>query len=278
MKAAFLRFGRPTDRTGLALRTGVILYAALLVAIPLSAVVARGFGDGVGSLLRLFSSAVARDALVLTLWSAAVVAVVNSVLGTAAAWVLVRYRFPGRGFLSSIIDLPLAIPTLVAGVMFVVLLGPRSPLGAWFAGHGIDSIYSPLAIVLALGFVTLPFGVRSVEPVLRELDPAEEEAAHTLGASSAATFFRVVLPPILPAIGTGALQCFARALAEFGSVVVVSGNIPRRTLTAPVFIFGEVESGDTGLAAAMAVVLLVLALALTLGARRLEKLSGLYNA
>jgi sulfate transport system permease protein len=227
-----------------ALRAGVITYVAVLVVLPLLALVQQGLGGGFGVLWEAVASPVAASALWLTLWTALAMAALNAVMGAATAWVLVRYRFPGRAFLSALLDLPFAIPTLVAGIMLVILFGPGSPLG------------------------------RAVEPVLTELDPDEEEAAGTLGAGRWRTFFEVILPPLLPAIGCGAVQCFARALAEFGSIVVVSGNMPRRTLTASVYLFGEIESGRPEIAAAVAVVLLAAAVGLMFLTRGLERLAG----
>ena len=256
---------------GLVLRGGVALYVGLLVVLPLVALVFKGVGVGPSGIFRAVMAPTARAALWLTLWTAAVMSVVNAVMGTFTAWLLVRHRFWGRQFLSSLVDLPLAIPTLVAGMMIVVLLGPQTRLGGFFAQHGLDIVFATPGIILALLFINLPMVVRAVEPVMRELDPAEEEAARTLGASDLRTFFQILLPPLLPAIATGTLQSFARALAEFGSIVVVSGNIPLRTLTSPVYIFGEVESGAAGTAAAVSLVLLALAAALLLAVRGLQQ-------
>ena len=258
----------------LLVRTGVIAYVGVLVVLPLAALVAKGVAAGLDAFWSAISSPTAVDALVLTLWTAALMAVINAFMGTATAWVLVRYRFPGRTILSAMVDLPFAIPTLVAGIMLVVLFGPERALGAWLGRQGVTVLYAPSAIVLALLFITVPFVVRAVEPVLAELDPAEEEAAHTLGAGDWTIFFRVILPALLPSIMYGTLQCFARALAEFGSIVVVSGNIPHRTLTSSVQIFGEVESGRPDVAAAISLLLLALALALSLGTRALRNLQG----
>jgi sulfate transport system permease protein len=261
-------------RADLLVRAGVIAYVALLVVLPLAALVTQGVAAGLGVFWSAISSPTAVDALVLTLWTAALMSAVNAVMGTATAWVLVRYRFPGRAMLSAMVDLPFAIPTLVAGIMIVVLFGPEQALGAWLGQHGVSVLYARPAIVLALLFISVPFVVRAVEPVLAELDPAEEEAAHTLGAGDWTIFFRVILPALLPSIMYGTLQCFARALAEFGSIVVVAGNIPHRTLTSSVQIFGEVESGRPDVAAAISLLLLALALALSLGTRALRNLQG----
>jgi sulfate/thiosulfate transport system permease protein len=256
---------------GLVLRGVVAFYVGLLVVLPLAALVLKGFGVGPSGIVRSVMAPAARAALWLTLWTAAVMSVVNALMGTFTAWLLVRHKFWGRRFLSSLVDLPLAIPTLVAGMMIVVLLGPQSKLGGFFGRHGLDIVFATPAIILALLFINLPMVVRAVEPVMRELDPAEEEAARTLGAGDIRVFFQILLPPLLPAIATGTLQSFARALAEFGSIVVVSGNIPLRTLTIPVFIFGEVESGAPETAAAVSLVLLALAAALLISVRGLQR-------
>ncbi|EYF02103.1 Sulfate transport system permease protein CysT [Chondromyces apiculatus DSM 436] len=232
-----------------------------MVALPVAVVARSGLSGGIDAFVRALWHPVARAALLLTLESAAVMALVNAFMGTLTAYVLVRYRFPGRRLLNLLIDLPFAIPTLVAGLMLVVLLGPGAPLGRSLESAGLRVVYAPASIVLCLLFVTLPFVVRAVEPVLRELDPAEEEAARTLGASDITAFRRVVLPALTPAILSGALLSFSRALGEFGSIVVVAGNIPRRTLTAAVFVFGEVESGNPQAASAMALVLITISFA-----------------
>lgn len=254
-----------------ALRAGVLAYLGVLLVLPLAGLVAAGTAGGAGVFWSEVTRPVVLSSLRLTLWTAALVAAVNAVLGTATAWVLVRYRFPGRRLVSSLVDLPFAIPTLVTGLTLVLLFGPQQPLGAWLAGRGIAIAFATPAILLALAFVTLPLVVRAVEPVLAGLDPAEEEAARTLGAGRWATFRRVLLPALRPAIAFGALQSFARAVAEFGSIVVVSGNIPFRTLMAPVQIHGEVESGEPRAAAAISLVLLALALGLSLLTRLLRR-------
>jgi sulfate transport system permease protein len=259
------------SRGAVAARAGVLAYLALLVALPLAALAARAVSGGLGATWERIAQPVALHALWLTLWSSAAVAAVNGIAGTATAWVLVRYEFPGRKLLSALVDLPFAIPTLVTGVMLVLLFGPGEPVGAWLATHGLPVAFATPGILLALAFVTLPLAVRAVEPVLRELDLAEEEAAHTLGAGHWATFRWVILPALLPGISLGVLQSFARAAAEFGSIVVVSGNIPFQTLTAPVQVHAEVESGRPEAAAAISLVLLVVAVALSAASRILRR-------
>ena len=264
-------------RGGLALRWVALVYVGLLVVLPLTALVAKGLGVGTHGIVQALSAPAASAALWLTVWTAALMSVINAVMGTFTAWLLVRHDFPGSRIVSALVDLPLAIPTLVAGMMIVVLLGPQSAIGGYCSRHGFDIVFATPGIVLALLFINLPMVVRAVEPVMRELDPAEQEAAHTLGASDVRIYFQILLPPLLPAIATGTLQSFARALAEFGSIVVVSGNIPFRTLTSPVYIFGEVESGASDTAAAVSLVLLALASALLLAVRGLERFLAAYK-
>jgi sulfate transport system permease protein len=185
------------------------------------------------------------------------VVIVNAVAGTLIAWVLVRDDFPGKGIVNSLIDLPFALPTIVAGLTLLAFYGPDSPVG-------IDVAFTKVSVVLALLFVTLPFVVRAVQPVLLELDREMEQAAESLGASRGTVFRRIVLPNLLPAILAGGGLAFARAVGEFGSLVLITGMIPFDTQAASVFIFSQVESDNAIGASAVSVVLLVLALALLL--------------
>jgi sulfate/thiosulfate transport system permease protein len=194
------------------------------------------------------------SALKLTLVVSVLVALVNAVLGTLIAWVLVRDEFPGKGVVNAVIDLPFALPTIVAGLTLLALYGPQGPFG-------IDVAFSRAAILLALLFVTLPFVIRTVQPVLLELDREMEEAAASLGANALQVFRRVVFPNLFPAVLSGVALAFARAIGEFGSVVLISGNLPFETEVAAVYIFGRIESGDPSGAAAVSVVLLVLSFA-----------------
>jgi sulfate transport system permease protein len=187
-----------------------------------------------------------------------VIAVVNGVVGTLIAWVLVRDEFRGKRLVDAIIDLPFALPTIVAGLVLLALYGPSSPIG-------IDIAFTRTAVVLALLFVTLPFVVRTVQPVLRELDGEMEQAARSLGASELAVFRRVVLPNILPGILSGVALAFARAIGEIGALVIISGSLPYKTEVASVYILSRVESGDQAGAAAIAVVLLATSFLVILG-------------
>jgi len=250
------------------------LYIVALVALPLAAVIAAGLERGLPAFFAAVSSEPGLSALWLSIWTAFVVAVLDALLGTATAWVLVRRRFPGKAFLSAAIDLPFAIPTLVAGVMLGLAYGPDTVLGRAFAAHGVEIMFARPGIVLALAFVTMPFVVRAVEPVLLEIDPAEEEAARMLGASPWRAFRTVYLPAIGPSALSSAIRALGRALGEFGSLVVVAGNVPLRTLTAPVYVFGQIESGAPHAAAAQSVVLLGLALAMHGAAIAIERSTG----
>jgi sulfate/thiosulfate transport system permease protein len=266
----------PWGRYGL--RATAVIYLGLFILIPVGVIARRGLSTGLVAMAKALAHPVARSALLLTLEAAAIMAAINAVMGTLIAYVLVRYRFPGRKALGLLIDLPFSIPTLVAGLMIVALFGPEAPLGRAFSGVGVQILYAPPAIVLALLFVTLPITVRAVEPVLAELDIAEEEAARTLGASDVYTFRKVVLPAISPAIVTGTLLGFARALGEFGSIVVVAGNLPKRSLTASVLVFGEVESGNLENASAMSLVLVGISFLVLLAVSTYEKRRGVRRA
>ena len=218
--------------------------------LPLAAVTSKAFDHGLDAFWTAVTSREAAAALKLTLGVSLVVAAINAVAGTAIAWVLVRDRFRGRRIVNALIDLPFALPTIVAGLTLLALYGPKGPVG-------IDVAFTRAAVVMALLFVTLPFVVRSVQPVLEALDPEVEQAAASLGAGPLTSFRRVVLPALRPAILSGAGLALGRALGEFGSVVLISGNLPFRTEVASVFIFGQVESDNVTGAAAVSVVLLI---------------------
>jgi len=223
----------------------------MIVLLPLAALSWRAHGwDAV-------ASAQAVSSLKLTLGVSMVVALVNAVAGTMIAWTLVRDRFVGQGFVNALVDLPFALPTIVAGLTLLALYGPKSPTG-------VNVAFTRWAILVALLFVTLPFVVRTVQPVLLELDTEMEDAAASLGAGRLAKFRRVILPNILPAILSGVALAFARAVGEFGSVVLISGNLPFKTEVVSVYVFGRIESGDAGGAAAASVVILAISFAVLL--------------
>jgi sulfate transport system permease protein len=229
----------------------VTLYLSLIVVLPLTAVLWRSTREGWGAFWQAATQPQALAALRLTFAVALIVATVNVVIGTLIAWVLVRDQFPGKRVVNALIDLPFALPTIVAGITLLALYGNNSPLG-------INIAYTRPGVVLALAFVTLPFVVRSVQPVLLTMEPDMEEAARCLGAGPVTSFRRIVLPTIAPAMLAGAALAFARAIGEFGSVVILSGNIPYRTEVASVHVFTLVENDDVSGAAAVSVVLLAL--------------------
>lgn len=259
---------------GLPLRFGTLAYLAVMVALPLLVLTYQSLAPGPAAFLKAVSSPIALHALKLTFATAAVMVVLNVIMGTATAWVLVRYPFPCQGFVNALIDLPFAVPTVVTGVMLVALYGPSSTLGTILGRYGLGVIYQQPGIVLALLFVSYPFVIRSVQPVLHEMDGSEEEAAATLGASSWTTFRRVTLPTLRPAIVTGAALSFSRALGEFGSVVMVAGNRPMATKTAPMYIFGEIESGRRAEAMAVSTVLLACSLGILIALNLLQRRGG----
>ncbi len=248
-----------------AVRGAALTYLLVLLVIPLAVIFQDGLRDGLGGLWRAVSGTVAWHALWLTLWTAAIMAIINAVMGTITAYVLVRYNFAGKGLLNAVVDLPLSIPTLVTGVMLVVLYGPQAALGSWLQQNlGWRIIFAPPGIILALLFVTYPFVVRAVQPVLAGLDREPEEAAATLGSSAWMTFRRVTLPALLLPITSGTLLSFARAVGEFGAIIIVSGNIPLRTQTAAVYVLGQVESENRLGASAVSIIMLTISLGLIL--------------
>ncbi|GAB6926892.1 sulfate ABC transporter permease subunit CysT [Paenibacillus sp. JCM 10914] len=239
-------------------RSTVLLYFLALIVLPIFGVYVQSFSAGWSYFAESVLDPIAWKAVLLTIRLGLISTVMNVLIGTMIAWVLVRYRFPGRTLLNSLVDLPFALPTAVGGLMIMLLLGPGSMLGGLAERLGFEIVFHQPAIVIAMLFVTFPFVIRAVQPLLEELDPLEEEAAYTMGASRVRTFFKVILPSMLPGIISGGMLAFSRALAEFGAVVLVAGNIPGRTLIASVFIFGEVESDNPAGAAAVSILLLTL--------------------
>jgi sulfate/thiosulfate transport system permease protein len=243
---------------GKALGRGVaIAYLSIVALIPLAAVLVKSLENGTDSFWAAVSSPQAVAALKLTLIASLIVVLVNAVFGTLIAWVLVRDEFPGKSIVNSLIDLPFALPTIVAGLTLLAFYGPDSPVG-------VNVAYTRTAVVMALLFVTLPFVVRAVQPVLLELDREMEQAAESLGAGRLTVFRRIILPNLLPAIIAGGGLAFARAVGEFGSLVLITANIPFKTEAASVFIFSQVESDNPVGASAVSVVLLVVALVVLL--------------
>jgi sulfate/thiosulfate transport system permease protein len=236
----------------------VVLYLSLMVMLPLAAVVAESTEGGLGAFWSSVTGSQSLAALKLTVVCSLIVVAINGVFGTIIAWVLVRDEFPGKGAVNALIDLPFALPTIVAGLTLLTLYGSDSPIG-------LNIAFTRIAVVAALCFVTLPFVVRAVQPLLIEMDREMEEAATSLGAGGFTVFRRIIFPNLLPGILAGVLLAFARALGEFGSLVLISGNIPFKTEVSSVFIRSQIESGNVPGAAAVSVVLLAISLLLLIG-------------
>ena len=238
--------------TGLGLGVAV-LWLSLLVLIPLALVVTTALSGGISGFFSTITSSSTLAAIELTVVESLLVTLLNVVIGTVIAWVLVRDRFWGKRILDVVIDIPFALPTIVAGLVLLSLYGPRSPIGVNVAG-------TRASVFLALAFVTLPFIVRTVQPVLEELDADVEEAAASLGASRFTTFRRIILPSLVPAIAAGSSLGFARGISEYGSLLLISGNLPGRTEVVSVRLFSFLEGGNLAAAAAVATIMLMVAL------------------
>ena len=245
--------GSLSGPTGLGLGVAV-LWFSLLVLIPLGLVVTTAFSDGLAGFWDTITSPQTLSAVELTVVQSVLVTLLNIVMGTVIAWVLVRDRFPGKAVLDVVIDIPFALPTIVAGLVLLSLYGPQSPIG-------VNVANTRASVFLALAFVTLPFIVRTVQPVLEELEADVEEAAASLGASRLTTFRRIILPSLVPSIAAGAALSFARGISEYGSLVLLSGNLPNRTEVVSVRVLTYIENGDPASAAAAATLMLVVALA-----------------
>lgn len=233
----------------------VVTYLGLIVLLPLAAITTKAFENGLDGFWTAVSGAQAVSALKLTVIASLIVVVINAIMGTLIAWVLVRDDFPGKGIVNSVIDLPFALPTIVASLTLLVVYGKDSPVG-------INIAFTQTAVVVALLFVTLPFVVRAVQPLLLSLDRDMESAAESLGASKAKIFRSIIFPNLAPGIATGVALAFARALGEFGSLVLISGNVPFKTEVSSVFIRGQIESDNLVGASAVSVVLLATSLLL----------------
>ena len=250
-----------------------VFYLSVLVLLPIMAAFLRASGLSFAEFWSAVWTERARAAYLLTFGAAFVAAVVNVFLGLLLAWVLVRYPFPGRRIVDALVDLPLALPTAVAGLVYSALYVENGWLGQYLVPLGIEAAYTRLAIVLVLVFIGLPFVVRTVQPILEDLEPETEEASASLGATRWQTFGRVILPTLYPALVTGFALAFARGIGEYGSVVFVSGNMPYRTEIAPILIVARLEEFAYEEATAIAVVLLLVSFALLFVINRLERWS-----
>jgi len=260
---------------GFGLSLGLTLsYLGLIVLLPLAALAWRATGAGAEAWLNLLSSARVIAALRLSFGGALLAALLDALFGLLVAWVLVRYRFPGRRLLDAFIDLPFAMPTAVAGIALTALYAPNGWLGRWFALADIRIAYAPQGVLIAMAFVGFPFVVRTLQPVLENLDREIEEAAESLGARRWQTFARVLLPMLAPALLTGFALALARAAGEYGSVIFIAGNIPLRSEIAPLLIVQKLEQFDYAGAAALAVIMLAFSFVLLILISYLQRWSS----
>jgi sulfate/thiosulfate transport system permease protein len=251
-----------------------MVYLSLVVLIPLSAVFIGSVGLGWRHFLTVVTTPRVLASLRLSFGASLVAASINALFGLVVAWVLVRYTFPFRRLIDALVDLPFALPTAVAGIALTALYVPNGWMGAWLAPLGVKVAFTPLGIILALTFIGLPFVVRTLQPVLEDLDREVEEAAASLGASATQTFARVVLPALWPALFTGFALAFARAVGEYGSVIFIAGNMPMKSEIAPLLIVTQLEQYDYAGATAIAVVMLVLSFLIMLGINALQSLTA----
>jgi sulfate/thiosulfate transport system permease protein len=241
-----------------------LVYVSLIVVIPLATLVLKTAELSPAELWQLATSERALASYRVTFGASFIAALVNVVFGTLLAWALVRYRFPGRGIVDAIVDIPFALPTAVSGLALTAVLAPGGWIGRWLEPLGIQAVFTPLGITLALVFIGLPFVVRTVQPVLEELEPEVEEAAAVLGATRWQTLTRVIVPAMIPALLTGFALAFARAIGEYGSVVFISGNKQFETEITPLLIMSRLEQFDYAGATALALVMLVVSFAMLL--------------
>ena len=266
------------------LTLGITLtFVSLFLFIPLAAFVLFAGGMGLEKFVAAATDWRNVHAYGVSFFCALAAGLINALFGLIIAWVLVRYEFRGKKIMDAMIDLPFALPTAVAGIALTTLYAQNGPLGKIFYSVGIESAFSPMGITIALIFVGIPFVARSVQPVLKELDPQLEEAANLFGAGSWTIFRRVIFPELLPPLLTGFALAFARGIGEYGSVVFIAGNMPYETEIAPLMIMTKLEQFDYQSAAAIAIVMMILSLAILLGihgwqARQLRKIGGAANA
>ena len=268
---------------GYHLTLGITLsFVSLFLFIPLAAFILFTSGMGIEKFISAVTDYRNVHAYGVSFFCALAAAIINSIFGLILAWVLVRYDFKGRKIMDALIDLPFALPTAVAGIALTTLYAQNGPLGKIFYSVGIESAFSPFGITIALIFVGIPFVARSVQPVLKELDPQLEEAANLFGANNWTIFSKVIFPELVSPLLTGFALAFARGIGEYGSVVFIAGNMPFETEIAPLMIMTKLEQFDYQSAAAIAIVMMTLSLAILLGihsyqSRQLAKIGGAVN-
>jgi sulfate transport system permease protein len=265
------RFRQPSVLPGFGLSLGfTTFYLSLVVLIPLAGLFWKTAGLTWEQFVDVVASSRAFASYRLSFGAALIGSSINAVFGLLVAWVLVRYRLPGRDVIDALVDLPFALPTAVGGIALTAVYSQNGPIGRYLDAVGIKAAFSELGVVIALTFIGLPFVVRTIQPVLRDLDPEIEEAAATLGASRAQAFGRVVLPALLPAVVTGFALAFARAVGEYGSVVFISGNLPMRTEITPLLIMSRLEQFDYAGATALGIAMLAVSFTLLLAINLLQ--------
>lgn len=278
MNLALLRRKERRNPGAWILRLPSILFLILVVIIPVVVIFQDGLREGFDTFFYQINLPIARHAIILTLWTSTLMTIINAVMGLITAYVFVRFDFPGKRLLNAIVDLPMAIPSLVTGIMLVILYGPQQTLGVFLMERfGFRIVFASPGIVMALVFITLPFVVRTIQPVLEDLDQSQERAAATLGASPRRIFRKVVLPAlVLPTLG-GSLMSFSRAVGEFSAIVIVAGNIPLRTQTAAVYVFSQVEAENRLGASAVSIVLILISFSVLFIANTLHKRWGAHR-
>jgi sulfate transport system permease protein len=265
------RFKKPSVLPGFGLTLGFALfYLSVIVLIPLAALLLRPWELGVDGVIAAVTAPRVVAALKLSFGAALIASVINAVFGLIVAWVLVRYEFPGKRVIDALVDLPFALPTAVAGIALTTLYAPSGWIGQYLEPLGLKVAYSPVGVVVALTFIGLPFVVRSVQPVLADLEQEFEEAAASLGATRAQTFRRVIFPAVLPAWLTGVALAFARAVGEYGSVIFIAGNLPMVSEIAPLLIIIKLEQYDYAGAAAVGSAMLAISFLLLLAINMLQ--------
>lgn len=258
-----------------AIRSILISYLLVLIVLPIASVYTKGFSLGWDPFWNAISDVIAWKAILLTFKLSILTTFIQAIVGTFIAFVLVRYRFIGQRLLNSLVDLPFSLPTSVSGLMLLTLLGPENSIGKWLTSIGISLLYNQSAIIIGMVFVTFPFVIRTVQPIIEQFDPFEEQASYTLGAGRVFTFFKILLPAVVPGIFAGSMLTLSRALAEFGAISFISGNLPGKTQVASVYIYGEIENYNTQGAAAVSIVLITFSFIILLLGNTLQKRRGI---
>jgi sulfate transport system permease protein len=254
-----------------AYRAVLLGYLLLLIVLPILAVYYKGFSFGLKDFWQAVINPIAVKSILLTVKMGIITTIVQAIIGTVISFTLVRYEFMGKRLLNSIIDLPFALPTAVSGVIILTILSPKSPLGLFLNKYGLSLVYNQTSIFIGMFFITFPFVIRAVQPLLENIDLFEEEASQSLGGSRLTTFRRIIIPNITPGILAGSMLAFSRALAEFGAISLISGNLPGKTMVASVYIYSNVESYNMQGATAVSAILLTFSFIILWGINHFQK-------